>query len=387
MPSRAEPFRPPARLLLGPGPSGVDPRVLAAMAHPPLGHLDPDFLSLMDDVRQMLREVFVTANEVTLAVPGTGTAGMEAAVANLVEPGDRVVVCVAGYFGARMAEMARRLGARVTAVEAPWGASVPPGPVEDALRRADGPVKVVSLVHAETSTGVLQPLDDIVRLARRAGALVLVDAVTSLGGMPLAVDAVGGSGIDVCYSGTQKCLGSPPGLAPITVSPRAWEAIRSRRAACASFYLDLVLLNAYWGGDRAYHHTAPINALYGLRESLRLLLDEGLTARFDRHRRAHEQLRRGVEGLGLSFLVEEDSRLPMLNALRVPEGADDREVRRRLLAEHHIEIGGGLGPLAGAVWRVGLMGSSAREENVARFLTAMRIILGAPRMSKAPRRS
>lgn len=380
-----DPFTPPPRILMGPGPSAVDPRVLSAMSHALLGHLDPVFLKVMDDVREMLRLVFRTSNSLTLAVSGTGTAGMEAAIVNALEPGDRVVVGVAGYFGARMAEMARRAGAEPIVVETAWGSPIPPERIERALRAAPGPVKAVALVHAETSTGMLQPLDDIQRLAHAAGALVILDAVTSLGGVDLGVDAVGGDRIDICYSGTQKCLGAPPGMAPITVSDRATESIRSRRVPVVSFNLDLELLDRYWGRERAYHHTAPINMVYALREALRLVLAEGLEARVLRHRRVHEQLRDGIEGLGLEFLVDAPHRLPVLNALRVPEGIDDRAVRARLLEEHGIEIGGGLGPLAGKIWRVGLMGYSAREENVARFLTAMRIILGAPRMSR-PRR-
>ncbi len=377
-------LQPPPRILMGPGPSGVDPRVLASMSCTLLGHLDPAFLAVMDDVRVMLRRVFRTSNPMTLAVPGTGTAGMEAAVANLVEPGDHVVVCVAGYFGGRMAEMARRAGGRVTTAEAAWGEPVDPARVEEALRAAGGPVKAVGIVHAETSTGVLQPLEEIVAMARAHGALTIVDAVTSLGGVAVDVDATGG-GIDVCYSGTQKCIGSPPGLAPITVGERAARAIAGRKAPPYSFTLDLTLLERYWGRERTYHHTAPITSVYGLREALRLLHEEGLEERFRRHRAAHERLALGAGGLGLEFLPAPGHRLPVLNALRVPESVDERAVRGRLLAEHNIEIGGGLGPLAGRIWRVGLMGYSAREENVARLLTALRIILGAPRMSKPAR--
>jgi alanine-glyoxylate transaminase/serine-glyoxylate transaminase/serine-pyruvate transaminase len=379
-----DPLHPPARILLGPGPSAIDPRVLSASAQGLMGHLDPGFLAVMDEVASMLRAVFQTDHPLTLAVPGTGTSGMEAAVMNLVEPGDRVVVGVAGYFGARMAEMVRRAGGAPIPVEAPWGSPVAAEAVERALREAGAGVKVVGIVHAETSTGVLQPLEEILALARAHGALTLVDAVTSLGGIPLDAGALG---IDVCYSGTQKCIGSPPGLAPITVSPKAAAAIAARRSPPSTFYLDLKLLAAYWGRDRAYHHTAPIQSMYALHEALRLLLEEGLAARWERHRRCEEQLRRGAEGLGLRHLVDEAHRLPVLTTLCVPDGVDDREVRRRLLAEHHIEIGGGLGPLAGRVWRVGLMGYSAREENVARLLVALRLILGAPRMSKPPRRS
>jgi alanine-glyoxylate transaminase/serine-glyoxylate transaminase/serine-pyruvate transaminase len=382
MSTPAAPFQPPARLLLGPGPSAVDPRVLTASSLTLLGHLDPAFLQVMDDVAAMLRQVFRTQNPCTLAVPGTGTSGMEAAVMNVAEAGDRVVVGVAGYFGARMAEMVRRAGATPIVVEAAWGRPVPAEAIAAALAGVDGPVKAVGIVHAETSTGVLQPLDEIIQLAHERGALAIVDAVTSLGGIPLDVDALG---IDVCYSGTQKCIGSPPGLAPITVSPRALAVIEKRRTPPATFYMDLRLLQGYWR-DRAYHHTSPIQSLYALREALRLLLEEGLEPRWERHRRVHDQLARGAGGLGLEFLVEAAHRLPVLNTLRVPAAVDDRTVRQRLLQEHGIEIGGGLGPLAGSVWRVGLMGYSAREENVARLLTALRIILGAPRMSKPPRR-
>jgi alanine-glyoxylate transaminase/serine-glyoxylate transaminase/serine-pyruvate transaminase len=337
----------------------------------------------MDDVRGMLRQVFRTDNPLTLAVSGTGTAGMEAAICNLVEPGDKVIVGVAGYFGARMAEMVRRCGGEAIVVETTWGTPVPPDRIEQALRFAESAVKAVAIVHAETSTGVLQPLDEIVQLAHAAGSLVIVDAVTSLGGVGLAIDDMG---LDACYGGTQKCLGAPPGMAPITLGPRAAEAIGKRRSPVFSFNLDLALLDRYWGRERVYHHTAPINTVYAVREALRLVLEEGLEARAARHLKVHEQLLKGVEGLGLTFLVDAPHRLPVLNALRIPEGVDDRAVRTRLLEEHNIEIGGGLGPLAGKIWRVGLMGYSAREENVARFLTAMRIILGAPRMSR-PRRT
>ena len=372
-------FTPPPRILLGPGPSGVDPRVLAAMSHAPLGHLDPVFLGLMDEVGQMLREVFATSNPVTQAISGTGTAGMQAALVNLVEPGDRVIVAVAGYFGARMADMVRRAGGQAITVESPWGSPVPAERVEEALRAAGGPVKAIAVVHAETSTGVLQPLEAIAQLAGEHEAMLVVDAVTSLGGVGLGVDAIG---IDVCYSATQKCLGAPSGLSPITVSPRAMAKIRARRAPAASFNLDLELLSRYWGRDRNYHHTAPSHSFYALREALRLALEEGLEARVARHRKVHDQLAKGIAGLGLRFLVDEPYRLPVLNAVMVPDGADDKQVRQRLLAEHNIEIGGGLGPLAGRIWRIGLMGYSAREENVARLLTALRIILGGGRMSR-----
>jgi len=380
--------KPPQRLLMGPGPSSVEPRVLAAMSQPTLGHLDPAFLAMMDSIASMLRQAFRTKNPLTLTISGTGTAGMEAAVTNIVEPSDRVVVCVAGYFGARIADMVRRVGGDPILVEVPWGRPVPPDDIEKVLASTAGPIKAVALVHAETSTGIMQPLDDAIRLAHARDALVIVDAVTSLGGIPLDVDgAGGGEGIDVCYSGSQKCLGGPPGLAPITVGPRAHAALRKRKNPPVSFALDLRLLEAYWGPERTYHHTAPSNSYYGLAEALELLLAEGLESRFARHRATHERLALGAAGLGLDFLAEPEHRLPVLNALRVPDGVDEKGVRARLLAEHNIEIGGGLGPLAGQIWRVGLMGGSAREENVARLLTALRIILGAGRMSRPTRPS
>jgi alanine-glyoxylate transaminase/serine-glyoxylate transaminase/serine-pyruvate transaminase len=378
--------KPPQRLLMGPGPSSVEPRVLAAISQPTLGHLDPAFLAIMDSIAAMLRQVFRTSNPLTLTISGTGTAGMEAAIANIVEPADRVLVCVAGYFGARMAQMVRRCGGEPILVEVPWGRPVPPDDIERALAQAAGPIKAVTMVHAETSTGVMQPLDDAIRLAHARGALVIVDAVTSLGGIPLDVDgAGGGEGIDVCYSGSQKCLGAPPGLAPITVGPRAHALLKRRKNPPVSFALDLLLLSAYWGAERTYHHTAPSNSYYGLAEALEILLEEGLENRWARHRTVHERLALGTAGLGLDFLSPPEHRLPVLNALRVPAGVDEKSVRARLLAEHNIEIGGGLGPLAGQIWRVGLMGGSAREENVARLLTALRIILGAGRMSRPSR--
>jgi len=378
--------KPPTRLLMGPGPGVVEPRVLAAMAQPTLGHLDPAFLAVMDSIAAMLRQAFRTSNPLTLTISGTGTAGMEAAVANLIEPSDRAVVCVAGYFGARIAEMVRRVGGEPILVEAPWGRPVPAEDLEKALASTAGPIKAVALVHAETSTGVLQPLDDAIRLAHARGALVIVDAVTSLGGIPLDVDgAGGGEGIDVCYSGSQKCLGGPPGLAPITVGPRAHAMLRKRATPPVSFALDLMLLSDYWGERRSYHHTAPSNGYYGLAEALEILIAEGLENRWARHRAAHERLAAGASGLGLEFLAAPEHRLPVLNALRVPDGVDEKSVRARLLSEHNIEIGGGLGPLAGRIWRVGLMGGSAREENVSRLLTALRIILGAGRMSRPGR--
>lgn len=372
MTTTTSPLSPPRRLLLGAGPSPVPPEVLGAMSLPILGHLDPAFLALMDETKGMLRQVFATKNRMTLPVSGTGSAGMEAAIVNLVEPGDRVVVGACGYFGGRIAEMVRRRQADLVLVEAAWGEPVDPARIEAAL--AEKPAKAVALVHAETSTGVLQPLEPIAEAARRHGALLITDTVTSLGGVPVEVDALG---IDAAFSGSQKCLGAPPGLAPITFSERAMDVIRSRRSPVSSWYLDLTLLDRYWGGgERAYHHTAPISMVYALREGLRLVLEEGLETRFRRHLEAHRALVAGVEAMGLSMVVPRAHRLPMLNAIRVPDGVDEKAIRRRLLEEDGIEIGAGLGPFAGKVWRIGLMGHGARVENVDRVLGALKRLLG-----------
>ena len=358
------------RLLMGPGPSNVDARVLQAMALPTIGHLDPDFISIMDRIKTMLREVMMTGNELTIPVSGTGSAGMEAAVCNLVEPGDRCVVCVNGVFGTRLADVCGRYGAEVVTVSAPWGEAIDPDEVRQALSK--GPTKLAALVHAETSTGVLQPLEEISRLTHEAGALLLVDTVTSLGGHPVKVDEWG---IDVCYSGTQKCLSIPPGLAPISFSPSAVAALDRRKTKVANWYLDMSMVRNYWGEDRTYHHTAPVNALYGFHEGLRLILAEGLEARWARHKANHELLVAGLAELGLGLLPAPDYRLWSLNAVRIPEGVDDAAVRGRLLKEYHIEIGGGLGELKGKVWRVGLMGASSTRSNVITFLGALKAIL------------
>jgi len=341
------------------------------MSQPLLGHLDPAFLALMDETMEALRLVFRTANRMTLPISGTGSAGMETAVVNLLEPGDRIVVAVCGAFGGRLAEMARRCGAAVECVEAPWGQAVQPGRVRSAIEACRP--KAVAVVHAETSTGVLQPLEEIAAAAREHGAFLIVDAVTSLAGVPLEVDRLG---VDICYSGSQKCLSAPPGLSPITVSERAMAAIRSRKSPVGSWYLDLTLLDRYWGSDRVYHHTAPITMVYALREALRLTLAEGLEPRWRRHEEAHRALAEGLERLGIELLVAAAERLPVLNALVAPSGIDENSVRLRLLQEDGIEIGGGLGPLAGKIWRVGLMGHGARRENVATCLAALRRILG-----------
>ncbi|HEY8498504.1 MAG TPA: alanine--glyoxylate aminotransferase family protein [Limnochordales bacterium] len=358
----------PPVILMGPGPSLVHPSTLRAMAAPTLGHLDPRFLSVMDQTVGLLREVFETANPLTLPISGTGTAGMEAALANALEPGDRVVVVVAGYFGQRMVEMARRLGAEVDPVEVEWGRAADVEAVQAALRRGRPP-KALALVHAETSTGVLQPLQELARAAHEVGALVVVDAVTSLGGVPVEVDQ---NGLDLCYSGSQKCLSCPPGLAPITVSPRALEVLQRRRSPVVSWYLDLGLVARYWGQERFYHHTAPVNMIYALRQALELVREEGLPARFARHRQVARALGAGLEALGLRLVVREPAlRIPSLTTVWVPEGVEDAAVRRALLEEFGIEIGGGLGPWKGRVWRIGTMGESARLQYVVQLLAAL----------------
>ncbi len=362
-------FDPPHRLLLGPGPSQVSPRVLEALARPTVGHLDPDFLTLMDRMRRMLCQVFGTANELTLAVSGTGSAGMEACVVNLIEPGDEMIVCVAGVFGGRMRDVAERCGAKVHVIEVPWGETVEPAAVAATLE-AHPATKVVGIVHAETSTGAHQLLTEISRLVHDADALFLVDAVTSLGGLELRVDEWR---IDACYSGTQKCLSCPPGLAPVTFSPAAVSVIDSRRAPVQSWYLDMSMIGRYWGTERVYHHTAPINMSYGLYEALRIVLEEGLEARHQRHLRNHRALRAGLEAMGLEYIPKRS--LTTLNAVHVPAGVDDARVRHRLLQEYGIEIGAGLGPFAGKAWRVGLMGESSRRRNVVLMLAALQSLL------------
>ena len=365
-------FLPPRRLLLGPGPSMVHPRVLRALATPLLGHLDPAFLKVMNDIQTLLRTVFQTTNRFTIAVSGTGSAGMEAAVVNLVEPGDTVIVGVNGMFGTRLATIVERCSGKAIRVEAPWGQIIEPDMIEQTLRRS-GPVKAVAVVHAETSTGAWQPIEPISRLCRDHGALLIVDTVTSLGGVPVEVDQWG---IDACYSGTQKCLSCPPGLAPLTLSDRAVAAIKARRTPCQSWYLDLALVADYWtDGTRAYHHTAPISMLYALREALRLVDEEGLPARFLRHRLNSEALVAGLNELGLTPLPPAEHRLPMLTCVKLPGQIDDAAVRTQLLQTFGIEIGGGLGPLKGKVWRIGLMGESCTEANVLTLLNALEDIL------------
>ncbi|HSE36667.1 MAG TPA: aminotransferase class V-fold PLP-dependent enzyme, partial [Blastocatellia bacterium] len=361
-----ETFRPPRRVLLGPGPSPVEDRVLAAMAAPVLGHLDPLFLRCMDDIQEMLRYAFETDNRVTVPISATGSAGMEAALVNVIEPGDEVVVCIHGVFGERMLDIVERAGGKPVIVRAEWGRAIARTDIEAAL--ASSNPRALAIVHAETSTGVLQDLAGLAELVHTRGALLIVDAVTSLGGHPVGVDR---HGIDVCYSGTQKCLGAPPGLAPITFSARALERIRARKSKVQSWYLDITMVEKYWGSDRTYHHTAPISMNYALREALRIVCDEGLEARWRRHELNHRALVAGVEAMGLEMNVAREHRLWSLNAVQVPEGVDDARVRGRLLNDSNIEIGGGLGPLKGKIWRIGLMGSGSSRENVLLVLDAL----------------
>lgn len=377
MPSSS--FTPPARILMGPGPSDVPERVLAGMARPTIGHLDPVFVELMDGIKDLLQRAFRTENELTMPVSGPGTAGMESCVVNLVEPGDEVLVCSNGVFGGRLKEMVQRCGGTAVTVEDEWGRAVTPEKVEDALRRHRG-IGLVCFVHAETSTGALSDAKTLTEIAHRHDALALADAVTSLGGSPLEVD---GWGIDAIYSGTQKCLSCAPGLSPISLGPRAVEKVQGRGVPVQSWFMDLKLVMGYWGGSqrRAYHHTAPINALYGLHEALLMLHEEGLEAAWARHRRNHEALRAGLESLGMRLLVPESERIPQLNAVLVPDGVDEARVRGRLLTEHGLEIGAGLGALAGRVWRIGLMGHSSRPENIERCLLALGAELQAERFA------
>ncbi len=372
---------PPSRLLLGPGPSMVHPRVLRAMSTPLLGHLDPKFLEIMNEVQAQLRAVFRTQNPFTIAISGTGSAGMEAALVNLVEPGDTAIVVAAGVFGNRMAEIAGRCGGRVTKLDVPWGETIDANRIEDALRKEGGKAKVVALVHAETSTGAQQPVEGLGKLCHAHGALLVVDTVTSLGGVPVDVDAWEA---DAVYSGTQKCLSCPPGLAPLTLSPRALEAVKARKTKVQSWYLDAGMVADYWAeGKRVYHHTAPISMVYALREALRLVLEEGLEPRFARHRRHSAALMAGIAALGGEPQAAEGRRLPSLNCVKIPPGVDDGAARKYLLVEHGIEIGGGLGPLAGKVWRIGLMGESARQENVLAVLAAIEQAMA--KQGKAPK--
>lgn len=363
-------FQPPSRLLLGPGPSMAAPSVLEAMARPLLGHLDPAFVGMMEEIKEMLRAVFRTENRMTFPVSGTGSAGMEFCFVNLIEPGDEVVVGVNGVFGGRMAEVAARCGAKVIRVEAEWGRIIEPAPIAAALEGRKP--KLVAVVHAETSTGAWTPIPEISRLAHEAGALMLIDCVTSLGGCPVELDAWG---VDAAYSGTQKCLSCPPGLAPVSLSERALEIATHRRHKVQSWYLDVNLLASYWGAERVYHHTAPISMNYALHEALRLVLEEGLEERFARHERNHHRLVEGLTELELEIAAQPGHRLWQLNSVAVPEGVDEAAVRAQLLNDFGIEIGAGLGPLKGKVWRIGLMGESSTADNVEIVLNAFAQVL------------
>jgi alanine-glyoxylate transaminase/serine-glyoxylate transaminase/serine-pyruvate transaminase len=357
---------PGPRLLLGPGPSDCHPRVLTAMATPVVGHLDPYFLQVMNETQEMLRQVYQTQNHLTFPISATGMAGMETCVVNLLEPGDRAVVCVNGFFGQRMAEVAGRTGAHVTVLERPWGEVFDLKQIRETLGKAKP--KLLAIVQAETSTGAWQPLDGLGALCREHDTLLVVDAVTALGCIPVAADA---NQLDAVYSCSQKGLSCPPGLSPITFGPRAVEALNRRKAKVQSWYLDLSLLQRYWGEDRVYHHTAPITMIYALREGLRLVLEEGLEARFARHRKNHLALKAGLEALGLTYAAAAGHLLPQLNAVRIPAGVDDLVVRKRLLSEFGIEVGAGLGDFKGKVWRIGLMGFNSRPAVVLQFLGAL----------------
>ncbi len=365
---------PAERILLGPGPSPVPQRVLHALGAPTLGHLDPQYLAIMDETCAMLREVFRTKNALTFPVSGTGMAGMECCAVNLVEPGDEVLVCVNGVFGARMKDVIERCGATVHALEAPWGETFSNEQIAAALEKHPR-VKLVGIVHAETSTGAHQPLEGLAQIVHARGALLLVDAVTSLGGHELRVDDWG---IDAIYSGTQKCLSCPPGLSPVSFGERALAKMDARKTKVQSWYLDVSMLRKYYtgggGGGRVYHHTAPINMTYALREALTIVLEEGLEARVARHAAMHQRLRTGLAALGLSYIPSRS--LHTLNCIRIPEGANDAAVRARLLADYGIEIGAGLGVMAGKAWRIGLMGHGATVRNVDLVLAALRACLG-----------
>jgi len=368
-------FNPPVRTLMGPGPSDVSPRVLSALARPTIGHLDPEFIHMMDEIKEMLQALFKTQSSLTLPVSAPGSAGMEACFVNLVEPGDKVIVCQNGVFGGRMKENVERFGGEAIMVMDDWGKPVDLDKVEKALAETDN-VKALAFVHAETSTGVRSDAESLCALAQKYGCLTIVDTVTSLGGIEVDVD---GWGIDAVYSGTQKCLSCPPGISPVAFSERAIEAVKNRKSTVPSWFLDKNLVMGYWGGGgkRAYHHTAPVNSLYALHESLVVLFEEGLENTWNRHKQHHEALRAGLEAMGIKFLVEEEYRLPQLNTVFVPEGVDEAEVRSRLLKDYSLEIGAGLGSLAGKVWRIGLMGSSCSRRNVMLCLAALENTLSA----------
>jgi alanine-glyoxylate transaminase/serine-glyoxylate transaminase/serine-pyruvate transaminase len=369
----AKPFHPPKRILMGPGPSDVSERVLQALARPTIGHLDPVFVGMMDEMKSLLQYAFQTKNELTMPVSAPGSAGMETCFVNLLEPGDKAIICQNGVFGGRMKENVERCGATAVMVEDEWGKVVDPNKLEDALK-ANPDAKLVAFVHAETSTGAQSDAKTLVDLAHKHDCLTIVDAVTSLGGTPLLVDEWG---IDAIYSGTQKCLSAPPGLSPISFNERAAQVVKSRKTKVQSWFLDLNLVMGYWGGGskRAYHHTAPINNLYGLHEALVMLQEEGIENSWQRHAQHHQALRAGLETMGIEFIVAEKDRLPQLNAVTIPEGIEDATVRSKLLTDFNLEIGAGLGALAGKVWRIGLMGSACNMNNVEYCLNSLETVL------------
>jgi len=372
-------FHPPVRTLMGPGPSDVNPRILEAMARPTIGHLDPAFVSLMEEIKELLRYAFQTSNRLTMPVSAPGSAGMETCFVNLVQPGDQVVVCVNGVFGGRMKENVERCGGVPILVEDAWGTAVDPDKVEAALK-ANPEARILAFVHAETSTGAISDAQTLAEIARRHDCLTIVDTVTSLAGSPLRVDAWE---LDAVYSGSQKCLSCVPGLSPVTFSQRALDVITSRRQRVQSWFMDLNLVLGYWGGSgkRTYHHTAPVNTLYGLHEALVILSEEGIEHSWTRHRRNHEALKAGIEAMGLEFVVPETQRLPQLNAVSVPAGVDEAAVRAALLTEYNLEIGAGLGAMAGKIWRIGLMGYASNRTNVLFCLGALDAVLAG---MKAP---
>lgn len=358
------------RILLGPGPSMIHPRVAQAMASPMIGHLDPYFLEIMDRTQELLRYTFQTENQLTIPISGTGSAAMEASVANMIEPGDEVLVCVNGYFGLRLADMAERYGGVVETIHRPWGEVFSPEEIQESLSMR--PAKIVAIVHAETSTGAMQPLTGISKMVHAQGGILIVDAVTSLGGIPFFVDK---EDIDVCYSGSQKCLSSPPGIGPITLGHRAINLLNSRKNKVANWYLDLSIVNKYWSEERSYHHTAPISSNFAFYESLRIVAEEGLENRWERHRQNAEYLWAGLEDIGLSLLVPQEYRLNSLTTVCVPDGIDEAAVRSQLLEQFNIEISGGLGELKGKVWRIGLMGYSSRKENILALLAGLKQVI------------
>ncbi len=365
-------FQPTPRTLMGPGPSDVHPRVSAAMGRPTIGHLDPEFQQLMDEIKSLLRYAFKTENKLTLPLSAPGSAAMESAFANLLQPGDKAVVCVNGVFGGRMAENVRRMGGELVLVESPWGSPVDVAAVAKTLAE-HGDAKILAFVHSETSTGARSDAQALCKLAQEHNCLTIVDAVTSLGGIELDVD---GWGADVVYSGTQKCLSCPPGISLITFSDKAAEAVKARTVPVQSWFLDLSLLMAYWDGDggRTYHHTAPVNAMYGLHEALLMLHEEGLEASWQRHADMHQKLASGLTNLGFEFVVEPEYRLPQLNLVRLPAGLDDAKARASMLANFNLEVGAGLGEFAGKVWRIGLMGQAACDSNIALCLAAIQSV-------------